>query len=268
LKVRRSAIAVLVTAGLLAGCAARSTPRPAAAPLGSLPDAQRILDALAERRSAVRSVRAMARLSYSSPEESRKAKQLLIAARPDRLRFEILSPFGAVFVLTAADGALAAWAREESTVYRGSASAENLQRYAQVDLPVARAVDLLLGTPPLAAATDRVVSADDGTIELWQDSGRGVEVLWLSPTLEPLRYEQRAADGRVLLRATFGQYSAIDGVRIPTQLGIELPPAQRRLDIVLSETEVNPVLADGVFALETPAGSKEIDLDHTTPQPP
>ena len=78
----------------------------------------------------------MARVSYSSPEESRKAKQLLIAARPDRLRFEILSPFGTVFVLTAADGALAAWAREESTVYRGSASAANLQRYAQVDLPV------------------------------------------------------------------------------------------------------------------------------------
>ena len=268
MRVRRPAVAVLATAMLLAGCTARSAPRPAAAPPGSLPDAQRILDSLAERRSAVRSVRAMARLSYSSPEESRKAKQLLIAARPDRLRFEIFSPFGTVFVLTAADGTLAAWARDQSTVYRGSASAENLRRYAQVDLPVPTAVDLLLGTPPLAAATDRVVSADDGAVELWQDGGRGVEVLWLSPTLEPLRYEQRAADGHVLLRATFGQYDAIDGVRIPTQLGIELPPAQRRLDIALSDTEVNPPLADAVFALETPPGSKEIDLDHATPASP
>ena len=68
----------------------------------------------------------------------------------------------------------------------------------------------------------------------------------------------------MLLRATFGEYAAIDGVRIPTQLGIELPPAQRRLDIALSETEVNPVLADAVFALETPAGSKEVDLDQVT----
>ena len=258
---RRPAIAVVLAAMLLAGCAARSASRPTPAPIGSLPDAQRIVAALAERRNAVRSVRAMARLSYSSPEESRKAKQLLIAARPDRLRFEILSPFGTVFVLTAADGVLAAWAREESTVYRGSASAANLQRYAQVDLPVTTAVDLLLGTPPLPAATDRVVSADDGAVELWQDSGRGVQVLWVSPELEPQRYEQRAGDGHVLLRATFGQYAAIDGVRIPTQLGIELPPLQRRLDIALADTEVNPVLADAVFALETPAGSKEVNLD-------
>jgi hypothetical protein len=200
-----------------------------------------------------------------SPQESRRARQLVVAERPDRLRFEIFSPFGAVFVLTAADGVLAAWARDESTVYRGSASPENLQRYAQVDLPVTTAVDLLLGTPPVQADPASVVSADDGAVELWQDSGRLVQVVWLSPALEPLRYEQRASDGRVLLRATFGEYAAIDGVRMPTQLGIELPPEQRRLDIALTETEVNPVLADAIFALETPAGSKEVDLDQVTP---
>ena len=208
-----------------------------------------------------RSVRAMARLSYTSPEESRKAKQLVIAERPDRLRFEIFSPFGAVFVLTASDGTLAAWARDESTVYRGSASPENLQRYAQVDLPVATAVDLLLGTPPLRTDPDSVVTDDDGAVELWQESGRAVQVAWLTRDLEPLRYEQRAADGRVLLRATFGQYATVDGMRVPTQLGIEMPSDQRRLDITFSETEVNPPLPDAVFALETPAGSKEVDLD-------
>jgi outer membrane biogenesis lipoprotein LolB len=261
---RRRALAVLATVALLAGCASRSAPRPETAPVGTLPSAQHILDALAQRRKAVRSVRAMARLSYTSPEESRKAKQLVVAERPDRLRFEIFSPFGAVFVLTAADGVLAAWTRNESVVYRGSASPENLQRYAQVDLPVATAVDLLLGTPPLQPDPDSVVSADDGAVELWQDSGRLVQVIWLSPELEPLRYEQRGDDGRVLLRATFGQYAALDGVRVPTQLGIELPPVQRRLDIALTETEVNPVLADAIFALETPEGSREVDLDQVT----
>lgn len=261
---RRRAIAVFATVVLVAGCTSRSAPRPL--PAGTdqavaLPAPAQILDALAQRRAAVRGVRAMARLSYTSPEESRRAKQLVIAERPDRLRFEILSPFGAVFVLAAADGVLAAWARNESTVYRGSASAENLQRYAQVDLPVTTAVDLLLGTPPLHADLDSVVSADDGAVELWQDTGRSVQVLWLTPGLEPLRYEQRTADGHVLLRATFGEYAAIDGVRVATQLGIELPTAQRRIDIALSETELNPPLPDAVFALETPAGSKEVRLD-------
>jgi hypothetical protein len=48
---------------------------------------------------------------------------------------------------------------------------------------------------------------------------------------------------------------------VATQLGIELPPAGRRIDITLSETEVNPVLGAAIFALETPAGSREVDLD-------
>src|SRR5262249_13156660 len=156
------AVAVLV---LLGGCAARTAQAPSL-PSGPLPSAARVFAALEQRRASVRSIRAMARLHYASPEESRSAKQLVIAERPDRLRFEILSPFGAVFVLTAADGALAAWTRSESTVYRGTASAENLQRYAQVDLPVATAVDLLLGTPPLQANADGVVSADDDSIQL------------------------------------------------------------------------------------------------------
>jgi hypothetical protein len=248
---------------MLAGCASRSTPRPAAPASGEagLPTAQQIFAALDQRRAAIRSVRAMARLSYTSPEEARKAKQLVIAERPDRLRFEILSPFGTVFVLTAADGSLAAWVRSESTVYRGTASAENLQRYAQVDLPVTTAVDILLATPPLHSDIDSVVSSDAGAVELWQDTGDFVHVAWLTPSLEPLRYEQRAEDGQVLLRATFGEYTAIDGQRVATQLGIELPPSQRRIEIALSETEVNPPLTDAVFALETPAGSKVVDMD-------
>lgn len=258
---RRRALAVVATVALVAGCTPRATPGPQAAALGSLPSAEQIHTSLEQRRSALRGVRAMARLSYTSPELSRKAKQLLIAERPDRLRMEIFSPFGAVFVLTTADGELAAWARDESTVYRGSASPQNLRRYAQVDLPVDAAVDVILATPPLEPDADDVVSADGDTVELWQESDDVVRVLWLTPALEPLRYEQRAADGRVLLRATFGEYATIDGQRVATQLSLEMPAEQRRLDITLSEPEVNPALADTLFALQTPAGSTDVDLD-------
>jgi hypothetical protein len=140
----------------------------------------------------VRGVRA--RLRYSAPEESRSAKQLVIAERPDRLRFEILSPFGAVFVLTAADGALAAWTRSESTVYRGSASAENLQRYAQVDLPVATAVDLLLGTPPLRERGRRV-SADEAASALAGIGAQRARLL-VQPGPEPLPRTARRGRAR------------------------------------------------------------------------
>jgi hypothetical protein len=178
---------------------------------------------------------------------------------------ELFSPLGAVFVLAASDGVLAAYVRDEATVYRGAASPENLERYIQVDLPIDTAVDLVLGTPPLSAAAGGVVSADGATVKLWQELGDEIAVAWLDPTLEPLRYERQDADGRVLVRAAFDDYASASGARIPTRLGIELPQTQRRIDIVLSEPEVNPPLPATVFALQTPAGIHEVDLDQRLP---
>ncbi len=263
---RRAVIVALAAAMTVAGCTARPSPRPVPAPVGSVPTADEILASLSRRRATVLALRAMARVSYVSPEESRTVRQLLVVARPDRLWLEIFSPFGTVFLLAAANGRLAAWARDEATVYRGSASAENLQRYAQVDLNVPTAVDLLLATPPLRDSNSSVVSVDGDAIELWQDLGDLVQAAWFSGALEPLRYEQRAADGRVLLRTSFAAYAGgPPAAQIASQVAIEQPPAQRRLDIVLSDVEVNPVLPDSVFALVPPAGSAVVDLDHTTP---
>jgi outer membrane biogenesis lipoprotein LolB len=261
----RAAIAVLATAVALAGCSVRPAPgppTPAAAPV----DAQAIIAADGARRAALRSLRAWARLAYESPDESHRAKQLLIAERPDRLRLEIFSPFGAVFVLTAADGALAAYDRGASTVYRGAASADNLRRYTQMDLPVAGAVDLLLGTPPIDDAAPGIVSLDGGAIELWRGTADGgARVAWYSPALLPLRYEEQDRDGHVRLRAAYDGYTVVDGVQIATQLHIELPPTQQRIDVTLSDVEVNPTLGDAVFALQTPDGSAVVNLDRGVP---
>lgn len=262
---RRAAIAVLATAVALAGCSLRPAPAPPP-PAGAPADAQAIVAADAARRQALRGLRAWARLVYESPAESHKAKQLLVAERPDRLRLEIFSPFGAVFALAAADGVLTAYDRGAATVYRGAASAENLRRYTQMDLPVAAAVDLLLGTPPLDAAAPGVVSLDAGALELWRGTGDGgARVTWYSPALLPLRYEERDRDGRVRLRATYDDYAPVDGVPVATQLRIELPPSQQRIGVTLSDVEVNPALDATAFALPTPDGGAVVDLDGSAP---
>jgi outer membrane lipoprotein-sorting protein len=217
--------------------------------------------AIEARRDMIQSIRAVARMRYTSPNESRRAKQVIVAERPDRLRLEILSPFGIVFVLAAQDGTLAAYSRDEATVYRGEASAENMARYAGVDLPVSMAIDLLLGTPPVGDAWDGVVSRSEGGLELWQNRSRGTQVTWFTARLEPVRYEQRDEDGYVRLRATFDAYTSVDGARLPTLVDLELPPSRERIEITLRDPEVNPVLARSVFALETPPGSREVDLD-------
>ncbi len=260
----RAAIAGLVTVVALAGCTARPAPPPGGL-AGPLPSRAALSAALDARRQALRSLRAWAKLSYEAPEESRRVKQLLVVERPDRLRMELFSPFGAVFVLAAADGALAAWDRGESVVYRGRASAENLDRYAQVDVPVAAAVDLLLATPALSEDAG-VVSADGDAIKLWQSLPSGVSAVWFAPvTLEPLRVERQDADGRVRWRAAYDAWTSVDGVRLPSSIGLELPQAQRHIAIVLSDIEVNPTLPPAVFTLATPPGSREIALDTEAP---
>ncbi len=252
-----------VCLALIAGCAARQAAGPPS-PTGEvrrLPSVDELTSAVGTRRAAVHSVRAQARLEYSSPVESRRAKQILLVARPDRLRLEVLSPFGAVFVMTARDGMLAAWDRGEATVYRGEASANNLGRYAHVDLPIETAVDFLLGTPPIDPHAEGVVAEEKGRIRLWQRHRNRVEVTWFTPDLDPLSFEEQDVGGHVLLRVGFAQYGDVPGGRLPTQITLEQPALQRRIDIELRDPEVNPVLADAAFALETPPGSKEIDLD-------
>lgn len=246
---------------LVSGCATQRAPVPPASSTGPVPEAAVLLRAMETRRESLHSLRVLARCVFRSPDESRRAKQLILAARPDRLRLEVLSPFGAVFVLTASHGTLAAFAPNESTVYRGTASGPNLARYASVDLPVSTAIDLMLGTPPMRSGALSVVSRDAGYTKLWQVDGDDVRVAWFGAALDPVQYEEQDTEGHVLVRATFGAYAEIDGVRLPTQLSVEVPPSQRGVDLEFREPEVNPSLADALFALETPPGSREIDLD-------
>ena len=56
-------------------------------------------------------------------------------------------------------------------------------------------------------------------------------------------------------------YTDFNGVRLPLQLSLETPATQRRVDIELREPEINPALDAMLFALDTPRGSRDVDLD-------
>jgi hypothetical protein len=248
----------------LAACAPRQAVPPSEQAPAPLPRESDLVDSLAARRDAIHGLRSLARTKYTTASESRGARQLIIAARPDRLRLEILSPFGVAFVLTSVGGSLTAYDRDEATFYRGTATPENLSRYTQVGLPVAVAVDLLLGTPPFAESGSGLVSWEDGQVKLWQEVGRRVHVTWFTETLEPARYEQRDDSGNVLLRASFGDFADVRSVRVPTRLGLDFPGSQQRIEIAFREPELNPPLPDSIFALATPSGSTVVDLDRAT----
>lgn len=254
--------AVLCAAVFWSGCAAVRRPV-AAVPPPVLPTAAELQAVLAQRREHVRSLRALAHIRYRDPEGSNSSREAIAVARPDRLRVEVLSLFGSVFVLVADDGALTAYARQENTVYHGHASPENLWRYVRLTLPVHDLVDLVLGTPPPRQAEESRVSFDapSGSIRLRQDSARGTQVVWFSLAALPLSAEEQGADGQTQWRATFGDYEDQDGFALATHIALEVPGWQRSLEIALEDIDLNPKLDPPVFAVQVPPGAKVVNLD-------
>jgi outer membrane lipoprotein-sorting protein len=245
---------------LLAGCAATPWTRPHAAP-AVLPSAAEIDAALAARRDSVHSLRALARLRYRDAAQSVTSREAIVVARPDRVRVEVLSLFGSVFLLVAEDGLMTAYARDENTVYRGQASPQNLERYVRLGVPVAELVDIVLGTPPLRHGRAQV-SFDEaaGAIRLHRSFDQGAQTVWLSDASLPLAAEELGADGSTRWRATFGAYEDHGGVPVATRIALDLPAHSQSMEMALQDLEVNPTLDRSAFAFQAPAGSKVVDL--------
>jgi len=257
------AVFAAVAVGLLfAGCAARRPPARHLPP-AVLPAALDLDAALHARQSALQSLRALARLRYQAPEDSSTSREAIVVARPDRLRVEVLSLFGSVFVLTADNGEIRAYARQEDTVYRGTASPQNLWRYTHLGLPVSDLVAIVLGTPPPRRTQRQQVGfdADTGWVSLQQQLDEGAQIVWFSDGRLPVAAEQRGNDGRAQWRVTFSDYEVHDGVPVATRIGIGWPSGERSLQIALEQIDVNPALDNSVFALQAPQGSKVVDLD-------
>ncbi len=247
---------------LCAGCAATRPPTPRPAP-SNLPPAAELQAALAARRDALHSLRGIAHLRYRSPEESSSSREAIIVARPDRLRVEVLSMFGALFVLTAEHGTMTAYARQEDTVYQGRASTENLWRYARLALPVSDIVDIVLGTPPLRQARRAHVSFEDSTgwVRLDQESDDWMQVVWFNDLQLPTAAEESDSDGRPCWRARFDDYESRAGLSVATRIRLESPAASRTMEIALGDVDVNPPLDRSAFTFPIPPGSKVVDLD-------
>jgi hypothetical protein len=249
---------------LLAAACAPRRPAPVAAPAGPLPSAGQLAATLDHLRQARTALRALARVSYQGPDAHARGRQVVLAERPARLRLEVLSPLGTVFALTANDGALAVYVRNESAIYRGPATRANLEQFAHVGLTVTDVVALLLGTPPVRPGRHDVVSLDHsrGAIELWRELDGGAQVVWFDAARRPIATEERDDEGRVLWSAGFGDFDA-ERAEMPKHIDIELPAEGRRVTLELQEVEVNPVLEASLFTLATPAGVKEVPLGGT-----
>lgn len=260
---RRRALAVALVAGVIAaGCApARLRPELPA----TLPDPARLLEILAARRATVHSMRGFAQIAYESGEENIGSRHAVLARRPDHFRLEVLSPFGALAVVACDGRELVVYARRESTVYRGAATAGNIGAYTAVPLPVEDVVTMLLGMPPARAMEGRPTVARDeaaGLVRLTLAAGR--QEIWFSPdTLYPVASESALPDGRTL-RVDFGDFRTLGSFAFPYSVDMRAVPGDRSIRVRWTSPSLNTEISDGLFVFPPRDGLTERRIEQYT----
>jgi outer membrane lipoprotein-sorting protein len=253
---------MVVAAGLLATACQPAKLRPRLP--ATTPTAARLLDVLAERRVAVRSVRGFAQIAYESGEENLGARHAVLVRRPDHFRLEVLSPFGALAVIASDAHELVVYARREAKIYRGPATAASVGAYTQVPVAVADVTAILLGTPPERVATGPATVEPDeaaGAFKLVLPVGGGRELVWFDPeTLVPVASET-PLDGGLKLRVAFGDYKLIGSSRFPHAIDMRADPGDRVVRVRYASPSLNTDITDTLFSFPPREGLEELMIE-------
>lgn len=261
---RLQGFTALILGGLfleILGCALVSD-SPPIAPEG-VPSRRRdlaeLLQGLAQRGRELRSLRTLAQVSYRGRDGRGGFQEAILVRRPDRLRLETLTPFGALLIITVDGHEVLGFHPREALFYRGRSSKENILRYTRIPLEVVELTSLLMGLPPVEIQDHWQAKGDAIQRDL---KGGGREVVSFDPLQAiPIRWERSGPDGRIELSAHFSDFSPTPAGPFPLAISLEDRSLGNRLEIRYQEPEVNVDLPSGLFIQEKPANAKEVLLE-------
>ncbi|PLX94454.1 MAG: hypothetical protein C0621_05400 [Desulfuromonas sp.] len=231
---------------LLSGCLAPA-PR-----LESLPAPELLLQKIKSLNGHYRSLQGLAKVKVTTGGKTTSTRQALFLRRPDRLRSEVLSPFGTPLLLLASDGeTLDLFYPGENRFYRGAASWGNLSQILRLPVSPAVLVPLVLFEPPLLPWREATVERlhDGVRLRLVADDGGEQHFDFdLELRLQQGDYIDSAG---VNLSLNYGDFSPETG--FPQTMALELPGASARLSLSFSEVDLNVALPLERFHLTPPA---------------
>jgi hypothetical protein len=272
----------------LAGCS--RTP-----PASQFPDAQAALDRMRGTYACSRGQRGEAKLDYFGSAGRVRGDLWYLTSLPDKIRFDVVSPFGATISTLTSDGErFALFDLRQKTFMRGAANACNLSRFTNVPLPPHALVQLLRGEAPLLVhepGTARI--AWEGghylvRIESRHSARQTIELLPLEADWNRPFAEQRLLVTGVSVEqldvplykvALFDHRTARtapaqkdpDGIDppilpsgpacdapVPTRIQFEVPEGDHDLRLRNQEVFHNPPLSSGAFEQELPRGVASI----------
>jgi outer membrane lipoprotein-sorting protein len=258
--IRRGSImrAVLVAVALgLAGCATE-TARPNLTSQASLEMA-----ALAERDRRLTSLQSSAIMEYTAPNGHLKARERITIRRPASLRVEALSPLGVALVVAADANQVAIYDPSKDTIARGAATADTLNRVAQIPLAPEPAVRLLLGLPP----TDSLISgsavpttADNGMSQLSYTQADGTVDRIAFDNGNLARLSETASSGKLIYQVSYSDYRDIGGLQFPHTIEASFPATATAINLRYEDPTIDSVIPDSTFVLSPGPQTRELRL--------
>jgi len=242
---------------LLAACAPRPTavPPPPPTALPAVP-AGKLVERVEKSGRDIQTLRGLAHARITTADKTVNVTQVLLAAAPDRLRTETLSPFGSPLMILATDGTdLSVFLPGEGRFLSGPASADNLRRFTRLPLRAADLVGLLLYRPPLfpwQQARAETVDATGYRLVLDGPGQRRQDF-----TFDAARRPTGAAyyDGdRLLLRVRYADLTETPVV-FPARAELDMPEYHIQASLEFdADLALNDKLDDARFRLQPPKG--------------
>lgn len=247
-----------------------------------------LIEVLEEQREDVAGLRGVAKMRITfqarpgTDEESFSTTQAVLASAPAAFRLDTLSAFGVSYTAVSDGTSLAVLAPDEGTIYRGRATPETVASATGVAAGPQDIARVLLGQPPIPTIDGRlawVSSSHDGGAADASPGGEGSEVFLHAPSESvpgetvvigfarapvaggvavPVSFERIDSNGRVLLRARFGEHQDVAGHVLPSRIDVSAPGS--KVSVSYRELEANPDLDAASFQLRTPAGMRDLPL--------
>lgn len=195
---------------LAVGCA---TPPPAS----QFPNAQAALDRMRATTSCSRALTSDAKIDYFGEAGRIRGSLLYVVAVPDKLRLDVVSPFGATISTVTSNGHdFALFDLRQKQFLRGPANACNLGRFTHVPVPPAALVQLLRGEAPVLVHTPNAATI------AWESGEYVVRIQSTRDATEEIHLQPLAQDYALPFAS---QRVRVTEVRV-LQQGIELYRAQ------------------------------------------
>lgn len=260
-------------------------------PASQFPNAQAALDRMRATTSCSRALTSDAKIDYFGEAGRIRGSLLYVVAVPDKLRLDVVSPFGATVSTVTSDGKqFSLFDLRQKQFLRGPANACNLGRFTHVPVPPAALVQLLRGEAPVLVHDPKAatIAWESGQyvvrIQSTRDASEEIHLQPVSQDFARPYAEQRVrvTEVRVLQQGTELYRAQLVGHRpakmsgprvdpdgldppqppsgpscqseVPGRLRLQVPDGNQ--DVILENVDVshNPPLDAHVFEQQAPGG--------------